>query len=204
MTSQSDGRNGDQQLPETELSVNQIVAANLRAFRTAAGLSQRELGDKIGRSHANISNLERSVEPGQQRREFDADLITALALAIGVPVGAFFLPPVDDGITTRYVAVAADELTADMRTMFDIATAEPADDQTPAAQAYIGRLRHGITVYASPVPGGDLGQYFEDLSTEEKRAAALERIRWQLSAIRAVAADLDRLETSLTESSDDD
>jgi len=190
-------------LPETELSVNQVVAANIRTFRIAAGLTQKQLGEMVGLSHENVSNMERSAEPGRTRRQFDADLIAAFALAIGVPVTAFFLPPADDGTTTRYVAVAADQLTADMRTLFDIATTEPADG-TPAARAYVDRLRLAISVYASPLPGGELSRYFEDLTTEEQRAAALERVRQQLPALRSVVADLDRLETSLSESSDHD
>lgn len=185
------------QLPETEMSADQIAAVNMRYFRLAAGLTQRELGARLGTSHANVSNLEKSAEPGHAARQFDASLILALALALGIPVTALFLPPPGDGALTRLVAVAAPELTADMPTLFDFATGVLEDPDTPSMRAYASRIREAVSVYASPGP--DPVRYFEDLTSAGQRAAALDRVRTQIATARSIVADLDRLEAQLAE-----
>ena len=77
----------------TEPTPNQVVAWNMSYFRKAAGLTQQELGEKLGGwSTASVSAAERSWD-GKRVKKFDADEITAVAGALGVPVAALFIPP---------------------------------------------------------------------------------------------------------------
>lgn len=76
---------------------NQVVAWNMARYRKAAGLSQAELGKRLGGwSAVSVSAAERSWD-GKRIRKFDADELIAVASALGVPVFALFLPP--DGTT---------------------------------------------------------------------------------------------------------
>ncbi len=89
-------------LPVRRLTVNRLVAYNMAAFRKAAGLTQEELGEPLGWSVASVSAAERSWD-GKRVKKFDADEIVAIALALGVPISALFLPPEDDGTAVRYM-----------------------------------------------------------------------------------------------------
>lgn len=90
-------------LPERRITVNQLVAYNMAHFRKAAGMSQEHLGERLGGwSNAAVSAAERSWD-GKRIRQFDADVVAAIALALGVPVIALLLPPPDAGIAVRYL-----------------------------------------------------------------------------------------------------
>jgi transcriptional regulator with XRE-family HTH domain len=77
---------------------NRLIAYNLRALRTARGLTQDQASAllapyvEVPWSRATFSAAERSAE-GDRVRGFTADDILALALAFDVPVTYFFLPP---------------------------------------------------------------------------------------------------------------
>lgn len=84
------------------MTVNSIVALNLAYFRKAAGLTQEELGDRIGWGKSVVSTAERSW--GAKRvRSFSAEDLMGIAAALQVPLAALFLPPEDDGTAFRYV-----------------------------------------------------------------------------------------------------
>ena len=98
-------------LPAEHLTIDQLVARNMRRWRLAAGLTQDELGARLGwtgpRAAANVSAAERSADPSRDARRFDAQTLTELSLALSVPVVAFFVPPDDDGQRARYMFTAA-------------------------------------------------------------------------------------------------
>lgn len=81
-----------------ELNVNQVVAFNMRAARERMGWTQQALADRLSQlsgspySHAMVSSLERAWD-GERRREFDAQEIALLSVALEVPIVWFFLPP---------------------------------------------------------------------------------------------------------------
>jgi len=83
------------------ITANQLVAYNLARIRKALGLSQEQaaellepyLGERW--SKAVYSAAERSYH-GKRVRHFTADDLAALALAFGVPVTYFLLPPRPD------------------------------------------------------------------------------------------------------------
>lgn len=56
--------------------------ANLRSLRTAAGLSQQELGDRASLHMTEISRLERGL------RDPRLETVARLATALGLPAGA--------------------------------------------------------------------------------------------------------------------
>jgi transcriptional regulator with XRE-family HTH domain len=93
----------DEDLPERRITPNQLIALNMARFRKAAGMTQEQLGEQLGGwSNAAVSAAERSWD-GKRIRQFDADSIMAIAMAIGVPVAALLLPPEDAGVAARYV-----------------------------------------------------------------------------------------------------
>jgi transcriptional regulator with XRE-family HTH domain len=84
-------------MPEA-LTSNQVVAYNLARIRKALGLSQEQAADRLAPylgerwSKAVYSAAERSFH-GKRIRQFTADDLTAFALAFGVPLTYFLIPP---------------------------------------------------------------------------------------------------------------
>jgi transcriptional regulator with XRE-family HTH domain len=100
---------GDRQggtLRERRVSISQVVAFNVAWFRKRAGLTQEEMGQRLGGwSAASVSAAERSWD-GKRVRQFDADEIIAIAAVLGVPAIALLLPPPDAGTAIEYGFVA--------------------------------------------------------------------------------------------------
>lgn len=89
-------------LPQRRVTINQLIGYNVTWFRRAAGLTQEELGKRLGGwSGASVSAAERSWE-GKRVRKFDADELVKIAAALGVPVLALLLPPSDAGTAIDY------------------------------------------------------------------------------------------------------
>ena len=95
-------------LPVRRVTVNSIVALNMAYFRKAAGLTQEELGERIGWGKSVVSTAERSSD-AKRVRNFSAEDLIAISTALGVPMAALFLPPEDDGVAVRYVIGTAAE-----------------------------------------------------------------------------------------------
>ncbi len=89
-------------LPVRRVTVNSIVALNMAYFRKAAGLTQEELGERIGWGKSVVSTAERSSD-AKRVRSFSAEDLIAISTALGVPLAALFLPPEDHGTAVRYV-----------------------------------------------------------------------------------------------------
>lgn len=136
-------------------TVNQVVARNITRWRKAAGLTQEELGKRMGGwSNAAVSAAERSWDGGR-RREFDADTIDALAVALGVPVLAMFLPPDDydgPGMAELFGRVMPESM-----------------DETPAMDAYREALAGSAARYLGPLRATDIQDYLKDLVNADGR-----------------------------------
>lgn len=83
---------------------NQIVAYNLARIRDEKGWNQDEVVTRLADygvsiTRANYSLMETSWKREDRIRNFDADLIAALAAVFEVPVLWFYLPPDDDEFT---------------------------------------------------------------------------------------------------------
>lgn len=90
-----------EELVGPSLTLNQVVAYNLRAARVLRSLTQEEAAEKLEPylgvrwSKAQFSAAERSVER-ERIKHFTADEIGAFSMAFDLPVTWFFLPPVKD------------------------------------------------------------------------------------------------------------
>jgi transcriptional regulator with XRE-family HTH domain len=127
-------------LPERHVTVNRLIALNMARFRKAAGMTQEQLGERLGWSNVAVSAAERSWD-GKRLRQFDADTIIAIAMAIGIPVIALFLPPEDAGVAVRYTLELPGDTGA--REMADLVSHVllPANrDGSPAMREYARRL----------------------------------------------------------------
>lgn len=123
------------------VTINQVVAYNMAWYRKAAGLTQEDLGQRLGGwTKVAVSAAERSWD-GKRVRKFDADDLVAIARAIGVPVPALFLPPDDAGIAITYEL----EETSEVEQRTQLTALLPyflpsSGDQTPVMAAFRNRL----------------------------------------------------------------
>ena len=125
-------------LPERRITVNQLVAYNMAAFRKAAGLGQQEFGEPLGWSAASVSAAERSWD-GRRIKKFDADEIVLIAAALGVPLAALFLPPEDHGTAVQYVLHFGGKKVKSLDDLLPLALPGFGGD-SPAMEAYRKRI----------------------------------------------------------------
>jgi transcriptional regulator with XRE-family HTH domain len=122
-------------LPVEPVTIDQVVALNVRHWRIAAGLTQAELGERLGWSAAVVSAAERSAVESRDRRRFDAQTLTELSLALGVPLAALFLPPPDDGERASYRFTAGGRTRA-MEELMDLVVMPDTLGDSPLLGAY--------------------------------------------------------------------
>lgn len=180
--------------PGRHLTINQVVALNMAWLRRAAGLSQAELGERLGGwSDKNVSAAERSFESGRVR-EFDAQTLANIARALGVPLLALFLPPGDDGVKERYLWHAHNS-GADCEDMGGLmALVMPdSDDDTPVMAAYRLRLTDAVARYLDPSWREAVESWLTDLATPEIRAQRARRLREQRLVLLGLCSDMDQM-----------
>lgn len=192
-------------LPGRHVTLSQLVAYNMARFRKAAGFTQEELGERLGGwSGASVSAAERSWD-GKRIRKFDADEIVNIAMTLDLPVAALFLPPEDDGVDVRYLFDLPGEssiTSSNSRTAADLfmyLMSEPDDDDTPVMRAYRQRYIAGINAYLEVARGAELANYLDNLTTEDRIADRLARLRGQYDALRGLLTDIDQLQEALME-----
>jgi transcriptional regulator with XRE-family HTH domain len=193
-------------LPGHHVTVSQLVAYNMARFRKAAGLTQEELGERLGGwSAASVSAAERSWD-GKRIRKFDADEIVNMATTLGIPVTALFLPPEDDGVEHRYLFHMLDRTGSEggsvchsMHDLFMYLMSEPTDDDSPVMNAYRQRYVGAVNAYLDSGGGEELIKYMEDLTTEERIVGRIARLRGQYDALRGMLTDIDQLQEALAD-----
>jgi transcriptional regulator with XRE-family HTH domain len=163
-------------VPAVVVTVDQIAALNLRYWRRAAGMTQEELGARLGWSAANVSAAERSWDGERDRRRFDAQTLAEMALALGVPLGAFFLPPRDDRTATRYLFTAGDRH-HDMGELMAFAVTPDTDDETDVMDVYRSRYREAAGRYLEPVWAARAIGWVAGGASPQERADMAGRIR---------------------------
>ena len=159
-------------LPGEHVSIDQIVALNIRYWRRKAGMTQEELGERTGWSAPNISAAELSATTGKDRRRFDAHTLVTFAQALGIPLAALLMPPPDDGIARRFEYHAEPGTCSDMPVLASLLLSDPSDDDTPVMQDYRERYATMITRYLDPGRGHQLLSAAGDLSTAAAPGAA--------------------------------
>lgn len=155
------------------MTVNQVIAWNMARWRKAAGLTQAELGERLGWTHTAVSAAERSWD-GERKREFDGDLIVALSSALGVPLLALFLPPGDG---------------PGMAELFGSVLPESAAE-SPVLDAYRKALADCADRFMKPGEGGGLAEYLRGMASAEYRGQRLTRGR--LEDLRALEREYRR------------
>ena len=167
----SDTESRPGELPVRRVTLNQVCARNVTRFRKAAGMTQAELGERLGLSFRAVSAAERTWDRTDGKgRIFDAPLIASLARVLGVPVIAFLLPPQDDGTGARYVLESPGGEDLSMAALFALVMPESAGE-TPAMDAYRGGLADAAGRYMDPGEAGDLITYLRDMTNADHRMA---------------------------------
>jgi transcriptional regulator with XRE-family HTH domain len=190
----SDAAGDDQQgheaeLPERRVTLNMLVGYNMTFFRKAAGLTQEELGTRLGWTNVAVSAAERSWD-GKRLRKFDADELASIAQALHVPISALFLPPEDDLRDCRYVVAGDDSAPADMRTLLSYAMSDPPGDSSPSMAAYEQRYVTAVRKYFDSRVTEAVATRLKMRVLEEELAARLRRARQTWNALATVETAL--------------
>jgi len=190
------------ELPAEHVTIDQLVALNVRYWRRKARLTQAELGERIGWSAPNVSAAELSADPSKDKRRFDAHTLVALAMALDVPLIALFMPPPDDGIRVRYLFHAHEHGAdcSDMAELFLFLMPEGTD--APVADEWRGYFAGAVSRYMDPGRGAEFITYLDEMTTAEQRAARLERISGQRQAILSLLSDLDQQASAIENAED--
>ena len=181
-----------------QVTVDQVVAWNIAWYRRAAGLTQEQLGERLGGwSKVAVSAAERSVAESRDRRRFDAQTLTELSIALGIPILALFLPPEDDGISEHYVFDAGGS-ECNMTELMRAVVPDTGDD-TLVMDAYRKRLQGAVTHYADPEYGKQVARFLRDATDDELRADRAARLRQRQAELEGVAAEIADIASALEE-----
>lgn len=178
-------------LPAETVIIDQIVAGNIRHWRREAGMTQEELGKRIGWSAANVSAAERSADSDRERRRFDAHTIVTIALALSIPVPALFLPPDDDGVRQRYIFREREDAGGElsMQTLMKLVIPDYGGD-VPIMDKYRRRYGNALTFYIDSEFSDRIDAMFREATAPELRAERASRLRRNRAALLETAAEL--------------
>jgi transcriptional regulator with XRE-family HTH domain len=192
-------------LPEQWITASQLVAHNMAAYRQAEGMTQEELGQRLGKwSGPSVSAAERSWA-GKRVKKFDADELVALSSALSVPLIALFLPPADDGIRVRYrlrIAEDAPDSSWDMGDLFGLAVMPDSDDHAPAMLAYRARLMAAVSRYLDKAWAGEVARWLSKADSPALRADRIARLWARHSELLQTADELKALAGALEDVAD--
>lgn len=154
------------------VTINQVVAWNIAWYRKQAGMTQLQVAELLGWPQNRVSEAERSWD-GKRTREFDAQIIADFAAVFGVPVVAFFLPPLEEADGLLFAGPDGDP-----RTMTDLMwlAMHDNDDETPALAAYRKRFRVQAQQYTDQGWPDEVDRWFAipgEADVLADRAAAL-------------------------------
>lgn len=188
-------------LPGRPVTVNQIVAWNLAYWRKVAGLTQDQLGERLGWSKVVVSAAERSWE-GKRVRNFTADDLVNIAAALELPITALLLPPTDDGHDQRYtLQLREDGESLNMSDLLFYAVSNPSFDdpgETEVQSRYFSRHAAARDFYYGEGFERDV-EFLDELTDTEHIVARLGRLREQYDMLREILGDNDKLQAALQE-----
>jgi transcriptional regulator with XRE-family HTH domain len=182
------------ELPERPITGDQLVAYNMAVYRKAAGMSQEDLAhlltDLTGKSwsKASVSAAERSFDVPRTKL-FPADQLIALSSALGVPVNALLLPPMDDGVSVRYVVPRGAKNQRSFSMLDVLQRLFPSTDaKGKAIELYRGRVTEAFE--SDVATAADLDIESPHIAAEFR--ASLKAFQEQRTAFFSVARDLER------------
>ena len=116
-----------------------------------------------------------------------------LRLALDVPLGAFFVPPEDDGVTVRYLFRPYDG--AGLLDMGDLMAMVMPDSESDSRtmDAYRRRLVAATGQYMGPSWTDDLDRWMTSMTPREIRAEEAEDLRADREALWRIAGKLGRM-----------
>lgn len=152
------------------VTINQVVGYNMSWYRKKAGLTQEDLGQRLGGwTKVAVSAAERSWD-GKRIRKFDADELVAIARALGIPVPALFLPPDNAGTAVKYeLAGSSGNLQATLLTDLLPYFLPTSGDESPVMAAFRNRL---MALGAGFLTEADRARRQAELITGDARARA--------------------------------
>lgn len=195
---------GYEALPAKHVTIDQVVASNMRRWRKAAGMTQKELGDLLGWSDANVSALEQSVAEDRDRRRFDAQAIAAIAVALELPLSALFLPPEDDGDGKRYLFGATEKYGELQMADLMLLVMPGSVARSPQFDLYRDRFERSASLYLDEEAGKEVARWMRHLEGKEARAERAQRLRSRRAALLDTAAELEDLADALEVDLDDE
>lgn len=185
--------------PSAYISADQIVAWNIRFWRLEAKLTQGELGERVGLSGKNISDVERSA--ATDRRTFDAGTLVMYATALDIPVALLLFPPTDDGEQVRYIVKGDDGSEVSMADLARLLL--PPADGNPAESQWLVRVGKMRDKYLLPDHGLDMSDLLEAQATMEDNRAMRKRLAGYRDALAALLVDIDQMSRALYDESQD-
>lgn len=177
------------------VTVNQVVAWNIAYYRRVAGLTQKELGEWLGWTNNAVSEAERSWG-GARVREFDAQTLAQLCLALGVPLIALFLPPDETG-TARYVFTGPGGGVHDMADLTARIVMPDSAGDAPAMEAYRDRLRSAVTRYLDPEWAEEVAGWLREIDDGERLDDRAERLRARQAELIQAAEEIGDLASAI-------
>lgn len=171
-------------IPAEHLTIDQVVARNIRHWRRQAGMTQDELGRRLGWSAANVSAAERSADPSRDPRRFDAQTLAELSLALSVPLVSLFFPPQDDGERVGYIFSTADG-EHDMGDLMSLVVMTDSDDDQPVMEAYRERFREAVGHYLDEKWETAVAAWLQPAEEKALRAERADRLRAAGERVRA-------------------
>jgi transcriptional regulator with XRE-family HTH domain len=178
--------------PFERVTADQVVAMNIRRFRIAAGITQGELGELLGWTATNVSAAERSADPARDRRRFDAQALTEIAAALGVPLVALFLPPPGDGDAARYL-LATRSGDSDMAAYMEALVMPDSDSDGPAMEAYRDAINAASRRYLTPDWADRVAAWLSAGMSPQERADEVQILRDRRRELLDTAAVLERI-----------
>lgn len=174
-------------LPQHEITVNQIVAWWIAHYRREAGLTQAQLGERLGWPQHRVSEAERSWN-GKRTREFDAHTLAGLALALGVPIAALLLPPPDDRRGIEYVTrPPGRDKPVTMAELLEYAVMSDSDLEGNAITDYRQRFRAAVAKYLDSSWQAIVEEWLEPLDERGRMIERAARLRTRADVLREIA-----------------
>jgi transcriptional regulator with XRE-family HTH domain len=198
---ESENDTGTCALPR-HVTVNQVVAWNIAWLRREAGLTQLELAARLGWPQNKISEAERSWS-GKRTREFDAHTLVGLAVALGVPVPAFLLPPSGDGTEGYVIRLPGQAVDLDMAGLLAVSLTDT-DSKSDAMASYRRRLLAAVGNYLGEDWMREVAGWLKRIIGREAMKEGAFRLRGIASALAAGQIQVRALADVLGEAAGED
>lgn len=169
------------------ITANQVAAWNMAHYRRAARMGQEQLGARLGVSSGAVSDAERSWG-GKRVREFDAQELARIALALGVPLIALLLPP-DEAPGERLV-IGDGDMALPLADYMALVVMPDSDEDGPAMDAYRDRYAATALRYLDTEWAAVAARWARGSQSPAALADVAARLRSRQRSLEAAAAEI--------------